>query len=534
MFRYKMKIYVSPNADPTWDARTLTVKLNGLSIEEYYAPHPDISADCMGYIQLDYCHIESSYLTFMETFCGDACKLVWNGGVVANSATPAVDATTAAPTPVAVCSGGVLYNFMPAIEGWMPATKKEVLKSYTDHEDARTSKLCAKRCIEAVASGPHLDLDHAPYVLYGVKYIDLVPLDVCVQAECKSFQWRASRRVCSLLLQTSAMNPPLLELRWHKQYEVYDRMVGDICRTDATTLEPPPPPTTKATTVTATTTTTRTMTTTTTVFAAGSCPELAADHYAQDTATYIERQDLYDYVNSLMSDSAPSCAEECIEVGDACLGFNFDTISGICRFILTKPDGDGAPLGQYDTVECPLGILGRFSDPVPDQRGTAAETLATKVGTISDGACAEHCLTSLGCISFGRSAKSGKCRLFHGVDAEPVPTAITTQQSQYFLLPADGCKSDTPALPATTLASTATTSTLTTATSSSSSSSSSVSAAIPTSTPSRWVHYSRGTFCSRNETIIFNQLVRQPDSHEDREPAPEPEVSDEVQSTQHS
>ena len=26
------------------------------------------------------------------------------------------------------------------------------------------------------ASGPHLDLDRAPYVLYGVKYIDLVSL----------------------------------------------------------------------------------------------------------------------------------------------------------------------------------------------------------------------------------------------------------------------------------------------------------------------------------------------------------------------
>ena len=26
------------------------------------------------------------------------------------------------------------------------------------------------------ASGPHLDLDHAPYALYGVKYIDLVSL----------------------------------------------------------------------------------------------------------------------------------------------------------------------------------------------------------------------------------------------------------------------------------------------------------------------------------------------------------------------
>ena len=30
--------------------------------------------------------------------------------------------------------------------------------------------------MSAQASGPHLDLSRAPYVLYGVKYIDLVSL----------------------------------------------------------------------------------------------------------------------------------------------------------------------------------------------------------------------------------------------------------------------------------------------------------------------------------------------------------------------
>ena len=32
--------------------------------------------------------------------------------------------------------------------------------------------------LEATASGPHLDLIRAPYVLYGVKYIDPVSLQI--------------------------------------------------------------------------------------------------------------------------------------------------------------------------------------------------------------------------------------------------------------------------------------------------------------------------------------------------------------------
>ena len=216
------------------------------------------------------------------------------------------------------------------------------------------------------------------------------------------------------------------------------------------------------------------------------CPAAPARHFESSTQNFLARPSSAGsvLVDSLMSFNTRSCAGECLNIGPTCLGFAFLSAHTLCRHSLEVGVGSGAQGRLVELPECTSGPLFHFQSPIRNQRGLYARLIKTTEATQSDTICANSCLALGICLSFTRSALSGRCRLYN-VAGDTAPTPSGAQQRHFRRL--ESCRaalSTSSSAPPTTVAT-----------------------AAPIVPPAGTNEtYRRVLFCPRNETIVVESL----------------------------